>query len=552
MPTQRRFEGPTLAAVLAKVQKEAGTNPQIISAQKVRSGGFLGFFQRERFEVIVEVSPVGSGHSASALQKPPPRPTSLLDLAEQTNQQESRTIKAATPPQAPTPSPAPAPAVAPATVAAAAAPASAAPAQDSDQPDLRDPAVRAALLARAREERLAIAARNEDLPEDPAPAPPQVETVQPSTVAPAPAPAITPAPTPAPTFAEVLNRLAFQQPQQVQQPQPTPEPEPEPESVAAQPAPQPEPEPAVEPVLEAEPKPQSEPEPEPEPEPVASVVFEDELPEEQLFAEPLSSQRNVAQPNVAQPNVAQPNVAQANIAQPNAATDMEPQIAEPLRTRATDAPLAKLGLPALYVRELPTTNEAAELQKAIAEALQDLPKSPTVTPSRGSVIAVVGERNESTLVAKDLLTKWNRPHEELVFASEDSFVSVDEVGEPRIISTVSDAENCARSWSRRQRPTVVVIVSPLGSGSSNWTELVLEALEPIATYAVADATRKSEDISAWIESVGGVDAIALNHVEQTVSPASVLATQVPIDRIDGRTATPELWAMLLAERLVNS
>ena len=63
------------------------------------------------------------------------------------------------------------------------------------------------------------------------------------------------------------------------------------------------------------------------------------------------------------------------------------------------------------------------------------------------------------------------------------------------------------------------------------------------------ADRKCEDVEAWAEGLGGLDAIALEHLDSTVSPASILRLGIPVVRIEGQKATPALWAVLLAERI---
>ncbi len=82
-----------------------------------------------------------------------------------------------------------------------------------------------------------------------------------------------------------------------------------------------------------------------------------------------------------------------------------------------------------------------------------------------------------------------------------------------------------------------------------WASHILTALEPIATYGTVDATRKAEDVAAWADALGGIDCLAVNRIDETVSPASVLAAGIPIEQIDGRPATSGYWAMLLTERL---
>ncbi|HET9518789.1 MAG TPA: hypothetical protein VFO77_13800, partial [Actinoplanes sp.] len=49
------LEGPAIEPLLAQVREEYGSAVRIISADKVRSGGFGGFFAKQRYELSVEV-----------------------------------------------------------------------------------------------------------------------------------------------------------------------------------------------------------------------------------------------------------------------------------------------------------------------------------------------------------------------------------------------------------------------------------------------------------------------------------------------------------------
>ena len=55
MSTRLLLEGPTIEGLLAQVRAEHGDGARIVQADKVRTGGFAGFFAKERFELAVEV-----------------------------------------------------------------------------------------------------------------------------------------------------------------------------------------------------------------------------------------------------------------------------------------------------------------------------------------------------------------------------------------------------------------------------------------------------------------------------------------------------------------
>lgn len=54
MPSQQRFEGPELEALLDDVRDRFGPDVAIVEANKIRKGGVGGFFARELFEVVIE------------------------------------------------------------------------------------------------------------------------------------------------------------------------------------------------------------------------------------------------------------------------------------------------------------------------------------------------------------------------------------------------------------------------------------------------------------------------------------------------------------------
>lgn len=55
MPQQLLLEGPDLEALLLRARDEYGASVKVVRAEKVRTGGFMGFFTREHFELTLEV-----------------------------------------------------------------------------------------------------------------------------------------------------------------------------------------------------------------------------------------------------------------------------------------------------------------------------------------------------------------------------------------------------------------------------------------------------------------------------------------------------------------
>ena len=90
MPTRVLLEGPAIEPLLAQVREEYGSGVRIISADKVRSGGFGGFFAKQHYELSVEVPDISDGRKNGtpgkelvAAQPTPPAPEEPAQSLEQ-------------------------------------------------------------------------------------------------------------------------------------------------------------------------------------------------------------------------------------------------------------------------------------------------------------------------------------------------------------------------------------------------------------------------------------------------------------------------------------
>ncbi|HET6529337.1 MAG TPA: hypothetical protein VFH03_01785 [Actinoplanes sp.] len=78
------LEGPAIEPLLAQVRDEYGSGVRIISADKVRSGGFGGFFAKQHYELSVEVPDNNEERTNMAARKAPaPAPEEPADSLEQ-------------------------------------------------------------------------------------------------------------------------------------------------------------------------------------------------------------------------------------------------------------------------------------------------------------------------------------------------------------------------------------------------------------------------------------------------------------------------------------
>ncbi len=207
--------------------------------------------------------------------------------------------------------------------------------------------------------------------------------------------------------------------------------------------------------------------------------------------------------------------------------------------------LTERGLPMEYVPHLP---ETVHLQAALAERLVALPPVPPTPEIKGAVIAVVGPRDVAVEVARDLAAELGQGSEQVVLASQSRYRS--RGCPPVLLASAGEAADERRSWRRRNRPTVVAVDAAPGTTDQLWGREVLDALKPAVAWGVVDASRKTEDVAAFADAIGGIDALALHAVGTTVTPAAVLHLGIPVGRLDRKPASPALWAAVLTEGLV--
>jgi hypothetical protein len=215
------------------------------------------------------------------------------------------------------------------------------------------------------------------------------------------------------------------------------------------------------------------------------------------------------------------------------------ELSAPAPTSAS--PLAHLGLPMAI---MPSGDDTAT---GLLKALSTLPVALPVPNAAGDVIVVVGERTPALALARSIAAELGLAHDEVVLASDDD--DGDDLPLGCLLPTlpaVAD-ERCSARW--RRRPSIVVVTTPVRPGASTFGRRALEALEPTATWGAVAASSKPEDVLAWSDSLGGLDAVAVDGLDATATPASILGTGIPVARLDGRPASPALWTALLLERL---
>jgi hypothetical protein len=217
-----------------------------------------------------------------------------------------------------------------------------------------------------------------------------------------------------------------------------------------------------------------------------------------------------------------------------AVVDVEVEAEAAIDDDPTHAALLALGMPATALAVPAREDEPAPV--ALVRMLERLPAPPPMPRSQGAIVAVVGERDRGLEVAERLGLDTS----EIVVASRRRGADV---------RSVDDAEERRRAWRRRRRATVVVVDTSFGISGDRWAAEMLGAFEPVVAIGHVEASRKPEDVRAWAEGLGGLDALALEGLGETTTPAAVLSVGVPVALLDGDTATPARWAAILTDRM---
>ncbi|MHB1486048.1 MAG: hypothetical protein ACYCS7_14080 [Acidimicrobiales bacterium] len=190
-----------------------------------------------------------------------------------------------------------------------------------------------------------------------------------------------------------------------------------------------------------------------------------------------------------------------------------------------------------------------DLSVALTRVFEELPSPPNLPTRPGALVAVVGEIRRARRLAELLACELGLDPGEVAVAS--SSIPRGGIANHLLVRTAEAAAECSPTWRLTPRVTMVAVDAPLAGGSRSWARHVLWALSPTAVWGVADATTKIEDVVAWARDLERFDAVALEGLTSSVSPASVLGSPLPVARLDDHPATPALWAAVVAERMMS-
>jgi len=118
-------------------------------------------------------------------------------------------------------------------------------------------------------------------------------------------------------------------------------------------------------------------------------------------------------------------------------------------------------------------------------------------------------------------------------------------GDPPAAATRAERlQNADHAW-------IVVVDAKVGGTDPIWVSDMCDALGATAVWAVVDATRKTADTARHLRTLGDIEALVVHSIDLTSDPATVLGLDWPIVSLDGKPATPHVWAATLCARIAS-
>ena len=220
----------------------------------------------------------------------------------------------------------------------------------------------------------------------------------------------------------------------------------------------------------------------------------------------------------------------------------EPQVERP---RSSVTTLLELGIPTRLLAGF-TDPDAPVPLSLLVRAFEAAPR---MRLAPGSVVAVVGERNDAMRTATQMAHRSGMDPHQIVLAGDIDAIA----GHGRRLQT---AGAVARYRARVSSEVPALVVIGVDESRDRWDEpaALLAALDPDHAWAVLDARRKSVDLRRWLRGVGArrpFDAVAAVGTVDAQAPGTVLNLGTPVGWVDGLPASPVVWASVLSERLAD-
>ncbi|WP_412744411.1 hypothetical protein [Krasilnikovia sp. MM14-A1004] len=207
--------------------------------------------------------------------------------------------------------------------------------------------------------------------------------------------------------------------------------------------------------------------------------------------------------------------------------------------------LISVGMP----EQLAAQITGGDTYAGVLSVLAARPSAPGIPEAPGDILVLAGEVAHAIPIGKQLLQEIDLDANHLLYAGPSAAGTG--MHSSRVMHTPAQAAARAEKLQSADNAWVVVLDAPVGDTDPIWVNDMCDALGATAVWAVVDATRKTPDSARHLRTLGDVEALVVHNVEITTDPATVLGLDVPIYSLDGRPATPHAWAAMLCARIAS-
>jgi len=181
--------------------------------------------------------------------------------------------------------------------------------------------------------------------------------------------------------------------------------------------------------------------------------------------------------------------------------------------------------------------EITSLLRVVSERM--LAPAPVI---RTGILAIIGAKADAVRSAVALSESLGSTAADVLIAAPDGAANA---SAPDMADFVREhaLQRAARGVTG---PTIVVVIVTPGIGGHRWATELLAELAPLQTRLAVAGWRPFDRLEQTIAGLGGVDVVDLVDSGRAAEPERYLDLPVPVGMIDGRPATPTIWAATLA------
>ncbi|WP_067508880.1 hypothetical protein [Actinoplanes sp. TFC3] len=205
--------------------------------------------------------------------------------------------------------------------------------------------------------------------------------------------------------------------------------------------------------------------------------------------------------------------------------------------------LLRVGMPPDMVAQI----TGGDTYAGVLNALAMRPSAPGVPDAPGEILVLAGDFDHAIPIGKKLCEQAGLDQTHLLMGGPTAAGTG--MHSSRILGDPEAAKAKAEKLRSADHAWIVVVDATVGRTDPIWVNDMCEAIGATATWAVVDATRKTSDTARHLRALGDVEALVVHNVDITSDPATVLGLDLPIVSLDSKPATPHSWAAMLCARI---